>query len=95
MPRLILAAALLLVLAALSYVPADASPPVVRHITGWTLVKGCPSPQGKKPMVLTIIFSDGTHQAVSSSDTVDVWKAAVEAIGTMDGDKFVFGCIET
>ena len=66
-----------------------------RHITGWTLVKGCPSPQGKKPMVLTIIFSDGTHQAVSSSDTIDVWKAAVEAIGTMDGDKFVFGCIET
>lgn len=63
-----------------------------KHITTWTIVRGCAAPGGKTPVVAVVVFSDGTVQTVTNQDTPETKAAVQAAVGDLHGTIFQFPC---
>jgi hypothetical protein len=85
----------LVIVACLAFwVGVHADAPTPKHITTWSIVIGCPAILGHDvPRGITLVFSDGTIETVTS-DTMDrATKVAItKAVGDVKGTIIHFPC---
>jgi hypothetical protein len=68
------------------WVGAWATQPTPKHITTWSVVVGCAvGPKDAAPKGVTIVFSDGTIETITSGADHATKAAIIKAVGEIKG----------